>query len=107
MHEHSFIQAIISQVPNKENVKEITLELGELAGIERAHLKEHLQEETQWDVEIINKESSVKCSCGYKGRAKILERLHDLVLFSCPKCNKLPQVIYGKDIKILKIIYKD
>lgn len=52
MHEHSFIQAIVSGIENKENVMGIVIEVGELAGIEAGHLKEHLVEETGWKVNI-------------------------------------------------------
>jgi len=105
MHEHSFIQAIIQPIENKENVKKVELELGELAGIESSHLKEHLTDETGWEVEIKEKKSEVECDCGYIGPAKIKQRLHDLVIFECPKCGNLPEVRQGKDIKILKVVY--
>ena len=105
MHEHSFIEAILSQIENKDKVKSIVIEVGELAGIEAKHLKEHLQEQVDWDVEVINVESDVKCNCGYQGRANIRQRLHDLVIFNCPKCGNSVEVLKGKDIKILKVVY--
>jgi len=43
------------------------------------------------------KESKVKCSCGYDGRAKISDRGHGYCLFCCPKCEKS-----GKDLKVLE-----
>ena len=106
MHEHSFIQAILSPIENKENVKEIEIEVGELAGITPKHLKEHLIEETGWNVEIKARKSKVKCSCGYKGQARIKQRLHDMVIYDCPECGKLPEILQGKDIKIIKVVYK-
>jgi Zn finger protein HypA/HybF involved in hydrogenase expression len=106
MHEHTFIQAIIKPIKNKEKVKSVEIEVGELAGIESDHLKEHLIEETGWSVKIIEKKSKVKCSCGYEGQAKIKQRLHDMVIYSCPKCGKVPEVLEGKDIKIIKVVYK-
>lgn len=108
MHEHHFIQNIIKQVPNKEKVSGIALDVGELVGIEHHHLNEHLVAETGWKVSTMEIKSSVECSCGYKGRARIKQRLHDLVIYDCPKCGNLPdKVLKGKDIKIARVIYKD
>ncbi len=106
MHEHSFIEAILKDVNNRDDVNRITLEVGELAGIEGEHLKRHIMERFNWAVEIIERMSKVKCECGFEGRARILERLHDLVIFECAQCGWVPEVLEGKDIKILKIIYK-
>jgi Zn finger protein HypA/HybF involved in hydrogenase expression len=106
MHEHTFIQAIIEPIKNKENVKSVELEVGELAGITPSHLKEHLIDETGWEVIATEKKSNIDCECGYQGPARIKQRLHDLVIFDCPKCEKIPLQADGKDIKILKVIYK-
>jgi Zn finger protein HypA/HybF involved in hydrogenase expression len=107
MHEHIFIENIISQVPNKENVEKIYIELGDLAGIESEHLKEHMVEHTGWGVEIKLVKSKIKCDCGYIGEARVLQRLHDLVIFDCPECgNDEVLVIEGKDIKIGKVVYR-
>jgi Zn finger protein HypA/HybF involved in hydrogenase expression len=107
MHEHHFIQKIIEPIENKENVTALELEVGDLVGILPDHLKEHLVDETGWNVIIFKKPSKVKCSCGYLGEANILQRLHDLVIFDCPKCGGEPEVFEGKDIKILKVGYRD
>lgn len=107
MHEHSFIQSIIEQVPDKEKVVSVEIELGELVGIEAEHLKEHLIGEIGWDVKINAKKSKIKCRCGYIGEAKILQRLHDLVIYECPECeNDDVEVLEGKDIKIGKAFYR-
>lgn len=105
MHEHHFIQNIIKDIPNKEKVKSVEIELGELVGIESDHLKDHLEDETSWKVTIKTKKSEVKCSCGYNGEANILQRLHDIVIYDCPECQGEPEVIHGKDLKILKVNY--
>ncbi|GBE19600.1 MAG TPA: hypothetical protein ENG87_02060 [Candidatus Pacearchaeota archaeon] len=106
MHEHSFISAIINDIRDKDNITGILIELGDLVGITAKHLREHLTEMTGWNVEIQSKLSKIKCDCGYKGNPEIKQRLHDLVVFSCPKCQAInPDVLEGKDIKILKIIY--
>ena len=107
MHEHHFIENIVSQIPNRENVTYVEIELGDLAGIEGQHLKEHMIEETGWDVEVKVVKSEIKCDCGFSGEAKILQRLHDLVIYECPECgNDDVKVICGKDIKIGKVVYK-
>lgn len=107
MHEHSFIQAIIEPIEDKEKVVKVELEVGELVGIEAGHLKDHLVDETGWSVDVEEVESLVKCDCGYSGRAKIRERLHDLVIFECPSCGRVPSVLRGKDVKIVRVVYGD
>jgi Zn finger protein HypA/HybF involved in hydrogenase expression len=106
MHEHSFIQAIISEIDNKDDVLGIYVEVGELVGITASHLKEHLVEETGWEVDVCQKDALVECCCGHKGEPKIRERLHDMVIFECSRCGLVPDVTEGKDIKILKVKYK-
>ena len=107
MHEHHFIQHIIEQVPDKEKVISIEIELGELVGIEAEHLKEHLIEHTGWKVDVKVIKSKIKCACSYVGEAKILQRLHDMVIYECPSCgNDDVEVIEGKDIKIVKVVYR-
>ncbi len=106
MHEFSFINNIIENIQDKEDVIGVVIEVGDLAEIEGEHLKEHLEEMMGWDVEIEHKESLVLCSCGYKGIARINQRLHDIVVFCCPECDRVPEILEGKDIKILKVRYK-
>ncbi len=106
MHEEAIINSIIKEIENQEKVKSIEIEVGELAGIEAEHLKEHLKERVDWEIEVVKKDSLVRCECGYKGKAKIKERLHDFVIFSCPSCGEIPEVLDGKDIKIKSVIYK-
>ncbi|MFH1308018.1 MAG: hydrogenase/urease maturation nickel metallochaperone HypA [archaeon] len=105
MHEIVFAKNIIEQVKDKGKVKEMELEVGELAGISGEELKEIIEKMTGWAVNIREKISRVKCKCSYSGRAKINGKMHDLVLFSCPKCGNLPKVTEGKDIKVLKVKY--
>ena len=107
MHEHTFIENIIKQVPNKEGVLSIHIEVGELAGIEPNHLIEHLIEHTGWEVIAIPVKSDVKCDCGYAGEARVLHRLHDLVIFNCPECSGNPEVLEGNNIKIIKVVYRE
>lgn len=107
MHEHHFIENIIEQIPNKDKVISIEIELGDLAGIESEHLKEHLTFHTGWNVLISVVKSKIKCDCGYVGEAHILQKLHDLVIYECPECgNDEVLILEGKDIKIGKVIYR-
>jgi len=107
MHEQSFIQAVLRDVKDIDKVKKLVLEVGELAGIEGEHLRGHLKEGRDFEVEVLGKESRVRCECGFDGRARILERLHDFVVFDCPECGEVPEVLEGEDIKIVKIVYRD
>ena len=105
MHEHSFIEAILSNIKDINNVKEVLIEVGDLAGVEKEHLKEHMLEKVSFSISVIGKKSDVLCDCGFRGEAKIRERLHDLVIYECPLCGDLPKVIEGNNIKILKVVY--
>jgi Zn finger protein HypA/HybF involved in hydrogenase expression len=107
MHEHHFIENIIKNIPNKDNINSVEIEVGELAGIEPVHLKEHLEEHTGWKVKCIAKNSRVTCSCGFDGKPRILQRLHDLVIYECPDCGNNVDVKEGSEIKIIKVFYKD
>jgi Zn finger protein HypA/HybF involved in hydrogenase expression len=110
MHEIVFANSVLREIENsKEENKEIIsvdLELGELVGIEKEELQETLEKMSPYKYEIKLTESEIECDCGYAGPALIKERLHDLVIFSCPKCDSTPQVREGNKIKISKIVYK-
>jgi len=106
MHEQTFIQSIIDSIKDKERVESVEIELGELVEIEPDHLHEQLIEQTGWKVRIIEKKSRVKCSCGYLGNAKVREKPDEMIVYNCPKCGKTPEVLEGKDVKIIKVGYK-
>ncbi|MFA5857027.1 MAG: hydrogenase/urease maturation nickel metallochaperone HypA [Candidatus Pacearchaeota archaeon] len=107
MHEHSFIQSILKDIQDKDNVISIDIELGELVGIEENHLRDHLFDETGWKINISLKKAKIKCPCGYEGPPTITERLHDMVIYECPACGLIgPEIFEGNKIKILKVIYK-
>lgn len=108
MHEHHFIENIIGQIPNRDKVISIEIELGDLVGIESEHLKEHLIEHTGWSVLVNVILSKIKCDCGYIGEAQVLQKLHDLVIYDCPECgNDEVSILEGKNIKIGKVVYKE
>ena len=106
MHEEAIINSVLSNLKDIEKIKEIEIEVGELFSITPEHLLEHLKERVGFEINVKGKKSLVKCSCGFEGEAKIRERLHDLVIFVCSKCGGVPEVKKGKDIKIIKIVYK-
>lgn len=106
MHEHTFTQSILSNIKNRQDVTKITLEIGELVGIEPKHLASHIKEQTNWNIKTIQVPAMVKCNCGYKGKPKILERIHDLIIFNCPACGQLPKITKGNKIKIINVTYK-
>ncbi len=105
MHEHSFIEGILKNVQDLDKVKKLKLEVGELVGIEAEHLKEHMEEGRNFEVEVLGGKSRARCECGFDGRARILERLHDLVIFECPECGSIPEILEGDKIRILKVVY--
>jgi Zn finger protein HypA/HybF involved in hydrogenase expression len=113
MHEQAFAKSILKDLESiKKKDKEISqviIELGELVGIEEDHLLEGLNSQSSITFKIILKKSHIKCPCGFEGPAKIVERLHDLVIWKCPWCDdpiETMQVIEGDKINIQKIIYK-
>jgi Zn finger protein HypA/HybF involved in hydrogenase expression len=113
MHEAAFANIIIRDLDSirdkSKEITEIIIELGDLVGIESAHLIEGLSFQSSYKFKVIKKESLIKCPCGYEGPAKIIERLHDAVIWGCPWCNDsadVMQVLEGDKISIQKIIYK-
>lgn len=103
MHETVIAKKIIEDTEHHGKVKSITIKVGELAPVTPEQLKPTLKAMVNWDVKIDKEKSKIKCSCGYEGSAKIIERGHDICLYICPKCTKVPEVLAGKDIKIIKI----
>jgi len=101
MHGTHIAKKIVSDALNYGNVKSIAVEVGELSGMPAKELEDLLGAIANFNVNVKEIESFVECKCGYKGRAKIKERLHDLIIFCCPKCGKIPAVKKGDKI-ILK-----
>jgi Zn finger protein HypA/HybF involved in hydrogenase expression len=113
MHEQAFAKAILKDLElirdKSKEISQVVIELGELVGIEEDHLLEGLNSQSTTSFKIISKKSLIKCPCGYEGPAKVVERLHDLVIWKCPWCDdpiETMQIIQGDKINIQKIIYK-
>ena len=104
MHDSVIAQSILKDLKKYGNVKEALIEVGELYGIEPDHLLKHLKDVSDIKFKIIQTESLVECEeCGFKGRAKIVERMHDFVLYECEKCSKSVKVIKGDKIIIKEV----
>lgn len=106
-HETIYAKAVMDGVPNKEGVKKVEIDLGELVGVTAHDLGHVVKDVCGWKVEINEIDSVVKCKCGYHGKAKIKERMHDLVVFCCPECGEIPEVVEGDKMKIKKVIYEN
>jgi len=101
VHEVNIAKQIIEKAGS--NVKSIKISVGELCDFFPNEIKETLERMTEWDVDVVEEESLIECSCGYKGKAKIIGKEHGFVLFTCPKCNKKPKVLKGDGVKIVSI----
>ena len=101
MHELKLVNRIIEEA-KKRGAKSLKIEVGELAEATKEELEESLKN-FNGNINIVFKKSKVKCSCGYEGRANILEREHGFCLYNCPNCGKKPNVLDGGEIKIIGI----
>jgi len=106
MHETFFVNQIIEEANKKGKVKGIVVEVGDLAHIPAEDLERALKDRVNWDIKIKKKKATVVCGCGYKGEPKIIERKHDLLLFSCPNCDAIPKILDGEDIILRQVILK-
>ena len=104
MHETVIADSIIKEANKHGDVKEIYLEIGALAHIPRSDLLGCMKKLVTWKIHAAEKKAHVKCTCGFTGEPKILDRGHDYFLIECPECRKVPEVVEGKDIKIVKIV---
>lgn len=104
MHETVVAQRIIEEAEKHGNVKELHLEIGELAHVPARELLVCLSRLVKWKISSKIKKAKAKCRCGFEGHPKILERGHDYFFIECPKCRNIPDLAEGKDIKIVKVI---
>lgn len=104
MHDAIIGKSILRDLEQYGKVKKAYLEIGELFGIEPEHLLEHLKDVTEIEFEAVQIESEVQCNtCEYHGRANITMRMHDFVMYDCPKCGGSVKVIKGDKIIIIKV----
>lgn len=111
MHEYTLAKNIIDTAENAASgrkIKSIKIEMGEIADIPASDLLDALKlinKECIFDISETN--SVVKCSCGFKGRPKILEKKHAATIFVCPKCNKIPEIVSGNEINVVSVDVED
>ena len=103
MHGIHIAGDIISKAREQGKVKKAFIELGQIANITESDLSKQMKNLADFNFVITIKEAKVRCKCGYEGKPQILERQHDLVLFNCPLCKEVPEVIEGDKI-ILKSV---
>ncbi|MBD3309964.1 hypothetical protein GF351_01960 [Candidatus Woesearchaeota archaeon] len=103
MHEKSIAKGIIEEAKKHGIVKSITLEIGDLAHLSAEELDDAMSDLVDWNIVIVKKPAVVKCTCGYKGEPKVLEKRHGYILFVCPECESLPKVLEGDKIVIKEV----
>ena len=103
MHEIPIANDIIKKAESQGKVKSALIEVGDLAHLSAEELDETLKNMVKWNFIIKKKPAKVKCSCGYIGEPKIVEKRHGLTLFVCPKCSSIPKVLEGKDIVLREV----
>ncbi len=102
MHEQVIAKQIIGEAVKQGRVKAITVEVGDLGHLPIGEMEEVLKAMTPWEVNMVRKEATIACKCGFVGAPKILEKGHDHNVFECPECHaKMPKILDGHDI-ILK-----
>lgn len=103
MHEIVIAERIIKEAKKFGDVSEVNIVLGELCNITKEELLETLGYLVTWKINIQNEESKIESSCGYSGKANIIDRGHGYCIFNCPKCDQKPNVIRGGDIRIIGV----
>lgn len=106
MHEIAHAQAVINQAKKLGAKKGAIVEVGELCDLEAHELEETMKRLINWNLEVKEKESKIECVCGYKGKARILDKGHGYCYFDCPNCSALGKsikVLEGNEIKILGV----
>jgi Zn finger protein HypA/HybF involved in hydrogenase expression len=102
MHETIIANKIIEKAKEHGSVKKIVIEVGDLAHLPASEMKEVMEKLTDWEIEVHSIKAKVKCKCGYVGEPKIIEHAHDMTIYECPKCKKIPlEILSGGEI-ILK-----
>ena len=103
MHETIVARRLIEEAKKHGKVRSITVEVGELAHLPLEDLKPTLNEMVDWQVNYKLKKAKVKCDCGYVGPPNILLRTHEHTYYECPRCGKVPRVLEGQYIKLVKV----
>jgi Zn finger protein HypA/HybF involved in hydrogenase expression len=124
MHEINIAERVFREAVNAGATRFLKVEIGELCEITKEELEEGLSKVTgtnvvaslqdfggsvlqkpgevgdldfgEWKFDVVGIESKIKCSCGFEGKAKILDRGHGYCLYGCPACG-----LSGGDVKVL------
>jgi len=107
MHETAIATNIINEAKKHGEVEEIFLDLGELGHVPPHELLECLKQLVPWKIHAKEIKAKVECSCGFKGKPRILERGHDSFLIECPKCKGMPKITAGTSMVLVKVIVAD
>lgn len=107
MHGVHIVGEILSKAREEGRVKKAVIEVGEIANIEKDHLAEHLKDWADFPCELNEKESKVRCKCGYEGKAKIKDRGHDFVIIECPECGEIPEILEGNQVILKSVEVED
>ncbi|MBR9699167.1 hypothetical protein GOV09_01780 [Candidatus Woesearchaeota archaeon] len=103
-HETAIAKGIIDEAMKHGSVKEISLEIGQLAHVPGHELIECLERMIDWKINHEERKAMVKCKCGFEGPPTILDRGHDFFMIECPKCKAVPELTDGTEIKILNVV---
>jgi Zn finger protein HypA/HybF involved in hydrogenase expression len=103
MHGIHIAAELVKKAKEQGKVKKAYIEVGEIANITKNDLENHLKNIADFKFTIDEKKARVRCACGYVGSPKILERQHDIVLFSCQKCGLNPEAIEGDKVILKKV----
>jgi Zn finger protein HypA/HybF involved in hydrogenase expression len=104
MHETVIADNIIKEAKKYGDIKEIFLEIGELASVPMNDLLPCIKTIVPWKVHAEETKAACTCACGYSGHPSILERGHDAFIIECPECKEVPLLTRGTDIIITKVI---
>lgn len=104
MHETIIANRIIEEASRHGKVREIHLEIGELAHVPASDLLKCLKELVGWKIISSDEAAKARCDCGFEGHPDILDRGHDYFYIECPRCRNIPDLVKGQDIKIMKVV---
>lgn len=102
MHETIIASKIIEKAKEHGNVKKVIIEVGDLAHLPAFEMKEAMEKLVSWEIEVRPVKAEVKCACGFTGEPAIIEHAHDVAIYECPKCKKIPAEILAGDEIVLK-----
>lgn len=110
MHGQAIARDLLWKAQSKGDVKSIEVEVGDLSAVTVKELKDAVRLlAPQVSVKAKAIKAIVKCpkrKCGYSGKPKVIEKMHGLVLFECPKCRAIPKIVQGGEVVLKKIVLK-